>query len=70
MEKPEEYQCCFCGDRIEKIKPDPCSLGIIANYLSSPNQHHSQGMFCHLRCFEDRLHPSIPRYLTELFDDE
>jgi len=70
MQTNEKYQCCFCGDRIEKVAPDPCSLEVITNFLAPTDKQHSQGLFCHLGCFEERLHPSIPQYLRQLLDDE
>lgn len=62
------YQCCFCGERIVNKMPDPCALEFTAGYRLPSNERVSQGFFCHMACFEKRLHSSVPIYAKDLVD--
>ena len=41
--------CCFCGQDIEPIGPDPCSV------LVTTDSDKQQVWWCHGQCFRDRL---------------
>lgn len=68
MTQPK-YQCCFCGDRIETKGADPCGLALMAGFVLPSDDQMSQGFFCHMRCFEERLHRSTPLYTKDLLDN-
>ena len=56
-------QCCFCGERIVEEVP----LDISLNLPDGVGQH----MQAHGKCFQERLHPSVP-FLTpmELLEED
>jgi hypothetical protein len=49
-----EYQCCFCGEKIENTELQPIEV-----LLSGPDGS-SQTVWLHVDCLESRLHKSIP----------
>jgi hypothetical protein len=69
MPEIPEYQCCFCGIGIREQSLDPCGLALTVNFSSPEEIQESQGFFCHLSCFEERLHPSATLYVRDLAED-
>ncbi len=65
-----QYQCCFCGQLIKVEMPDPCGLAFTAGFASPPNKQVNQGFLCHIKCFEERLHPSVPFYAKDLLEGD
>lgn len=46
--------CCFCG---QEVSPEATlTLGV-----SRPGGDETQGLTCHAKCLDQRLHPSVPR---------
>ncbi len=52
-------QCCFCGNAIVPMQPDPVRLTLC---LDSEGQ---QDLFCHHRCLHRAMHPSVPLLLYD-----
>jgi hypothetical protein len=69
METQVECQCCFCGQTIEHKGPDPCGLSLVVNFLLQSEDQVAQGLYCHLKCLEDRFHSSVILYVKDLYDD-
>lgn len=65
-----EYQCCFCGLRIESAGFDVGGLLYTTNVDSSADRQHSQQLWCHTRCLKERLHPSANLYVLEIAEIE
>jgi hypothetical protein len=65
-----ECQCCFCGEKIKNIQPDPCALNLIANWLLTEDQQVNQCFYCHIKCLEARLHSSVPFYVKDMLEDD
>ena len=65
----EQYQCCFCGEEITEAFPDPCSLGFTVGFSLPSEKQTSQGFFCHIKCFESKLHPSTPLYVKDIMEE-
>jgi hypothetical protein len=63
-----KYQCCFCGQSIIDRTPDPCGLAFTAGYTLPPDKQVNQGFFCHIKCFEERLHASAPFYAKDILE--
>jgi hypothetical protein len=49
-----EYQCLFCGKRIEPGKLDPCALNLVAKVDQPRLQQKEQTFYCHLDCLQSR----------------
>jgi len=65
-----QYQCCFCGQSIASMPPDPCGLAFTAGFLLPTEKQVNQGFFCHITCFEKRLHLSVPLYAKDIFEND
>lgn len=63
-----KWACCFCGKDILKTKFDPGSLSYVAGYEGT-GEKTAQGLYCHAKCLESRLHPSVKLYALHLVDD-
>jgi hypothetical protein len=61
-----EYQCCFCGLRIESVGFDVGGLLYTTNVDSSGDKQHSQQLWCHTDCLKQRLNSSAPLYVLEI----
>jgi hypothetical protein len=60
-----QYQCCLCGDGIEKSaegdgQVDPCAIVLIANWSKPEAEQASQQFFCHLACFKKTVWHNVP----------
>ena len=66
----DQYQCCFCGRTIADRGIDPCGLAFTAGFMLPPERQASQGFFCHVACFEERLHPSTHLYAKDILEAE
>jgi len=64
------FQCCFCGQTIENYPPDPCGIGLTANFTSPAEKQQTQGLFCHMACFEERMYDPKYLYLRALVEEE
>jgi hypothetical protein len=62
------YQCCFCGLTIEPTVPDVASLRYTTCIDRTPDMQHDQELFCHTRCFRERLHPAVKVYALDLLE--
>lgn len=61
------YRCCFCNTMIESNQVDPCDLNILINVDKPKEKQDNQTFYCHVRCFEERLHENIRNYLIVHF---
>jgi hypothetical protein len=52
-------QCCFCGNAIVRIEPDPLTLKLAIE------EGGEQQLFCHYRCLKRVLDPSVALYPFE-----
>jgi hypothetical protein len=69
-EMPVTYQCCFCGLGIDSVVPDTGSL-LYTTCVDGPVQkRHAQEMFCHCKCLNARLHPSVHLYAAFLAEQD
>lgn len=68
LEDEHKWACCFCGQEILKTKFDPGGLSYTPN-LDSIGEKTPQGLYCHAKCLESRLHPSVKLYALHLVDD-
>jgi len=48
------FACCFCGQSITRLGPDPCSLVI------NSNDGHDQLWHCHAGCFKAKIAKDPP----------
>jgi len=60
------YACCFCGEGIDPLPPDVASLlyTTCADQVSKRLQR-SQELYCHTKCFQDRLQ-KVPLYVLDI----
>ncbi len=65
---PDQYQCCFCGEGIADDFPDPCGVALTAGFRLPSDNQVTQGFFCHFKCFEEKLHSSVPFYAKDLLE--
>lgn len=56
---PEGFECCFCGQGIDPIPPDVCSL-VLRLRRQDLAEGPSQEFFCHARCLRARIRAGIP----------
>lgn len=52
-------ECCFCGNEIVPHAPDPIRLTVSAE----PGEE--QELFCHHRCLQRAVHPTVPLLVAE-----
>jgi hypothetical protein len=65
-----KFQCCFCGESINAINIDPCSIFFSINCDKSEEEQQSQQFFCHKICFEKHLHNSAKIYISDSLEIE
>ena len=61
--------CCFCGEGILRTKFDPGELAYTPGWPKRETSQ-TQGLYCHAKCFEAKLHPSAKLYVLSIVDDE
>ena len=54
-----QVQCCFCGNTIVQIEPDPLTLKL------GLEEGSEQDLFCHYRCLKRAVDPSVSLYPFE-----
>jgi hypothetical protein len=59
----KQFQCCFCGARIEPLSPDPVHLVIPLEDSAS------QELFAHAACLRRTLHSSVALH-PDLWEEE
>jgi len=62
-EPKSQFQCFFCGRRIEPDRSGICALTVVINWDGRPEEQRQQGFFCHADCFRSTAHESVPLYL-------
>jgi len=62
-EEIKEVICCFCGEGLG------INSSIQISFWRTTEPIEVQGLFSHSNCFDEKLHKSIPRNLTEENDD-
>lgn len=67
--KSRNFQCCFCGEKIENSGLDVSSLILLTNWENKKKQREQQ-FFCHIKCFQKTLHDNVPLYVLDLEDIE
>jgi|GEM_PF-2298042 len=60
-----EFACCFCGETVERVKPDVGSLLYIARFDRSEEEQSPHQLFCHAECLRSRLHQSAKLYAVD-----
>lgn len=62
----QKYQCCFCGLAIEPSPPDVG--GLLFSPVIDGAQHEpiEQQLFCHVKCLQARLDPSVKLYVLDV----
>ncbi len=58
-----EYQCIFCGKKIDSKKEKITSLLITINWESKSEIEEQQQVFCHLECFKHACNDDKNIYL-------
>lgn len=53
----DKMQCCFCGEEIARIAPDPVRLQVAGE------EGETQELYCHLAHLKRAMHPSVPLYI-------
>lgn len=66
--KDLEYQCCFCGDKINSGNIDITSIIIISNWDKDKNMQQEQQLFCHIECLKKHLSKNTHIYISDIFD--
>lgn len=61
-----KFGCCFCGETVERVKPDVSSLLYLACFDRSEEEQSHQQLFCHAECLRSRLHKSAKLYAVDL----
>lgn len=60
------YACCFCGEGIAPLPPDVASLLFTTcSDQNSGRLRRSQELYCHTKCFQERLH-KVPLYVLDI----
>jgi len=62
----DKYQCCFCGESVDRQGPDVGLLSYTPRFDAGGQQ--TQNLFCHARCLRNALHPSVPLYILDALD--
>lgn len=69
--KDIHYRCCFCNTMIQSNDVDPCDLNILINIDKPKNKQDNQTFYCHIHCFEQKLHNNMRGYLVlHISEDE
>lgn len=68
MSSEVRLACCFCGKDILRTKFDPGALSYTPAF-EGPGEKTPQGLYCHARCLESQLHPSVKLSALYLVDD-
>jgi len=56
---------------IQSNDVDPCDLNILTNVDKPKNRQDNQTFYCHVHCFEKKLHDSVRGYLVvQIVEDE
>lgn len=66
-----KFACCFCNKSIESSKTDPADINILINFDKDKEYQRNQSFYCHVKCFEDKLHSAIKIhfFLPTILDD-
>lgn len=64
----QNYQCCFCGEKIQSNQIDVTALIVVSNWDKQPDLQQEQHLFCHADCLKSRLHQRVPLYIADLSD--
>lgn len=56
--------CCFCNEKIESDKLNPCDLNILTNWDKPKNYQNNQTFWCHFECFKNKLHKNVQQHLV------
>jgi len=63
------FQCCLCGDSIDRDSQlDPCGVTIFSKVDKHQSQQLEQLFFTHYECFRNSLEPGTRMYLN--FEDQ
>lgn len=68
--------CCFCGQKVETSKADPCPVSVMINADKAKDKQYDQDFYCHLACLKKHLYPNdkqrlywlIHQYLSNYID--
>ena len=57
-----EFQCCFCGEVIERGGGtdgtfDPAALIVVGHWQEERSKQLEQQFFCHIECLKAKMHP-------------
>ncbi len=50
-----DTMCCFCGETLEEVGLDPCSLLVTDHWRRAEDEQFSQQFFTHADCLRSRL---------------
>ncbi|NQT63609.1 MAG: hypothetical protein HQ556_11670 [Candidatus Marinimicrobia bacterium] len=59
------YQCCICGENIDKDSQfDPCGVSIFSNLDKDENDQLEAMFFCHYDCFRGSMDLGVRMHLN------
>jgi hypothetical protein len=53
------FLCCFCNQSIESSETGLADISIMINIDKSKDQQYDQFFWCHVQCFEEKLHDAM-----------
>jgi len=63
------YECCICGESIEKgSRLDPCYVSIVSNLDEPASKQLRQAFFAHYECFRGSMYSGVSMHLN--FEDQ
>ncbi len=59
------FQCCICGEHIEKgSRLDPCYVSIVSNLDEPASKQREQAFFSHYECFRNSMDSGVSIHLN------
>lgn len=62
------YQCCFCGIKIETESVNVTGLIVVSNWEKDRSEQQEQQLFCHMECLKEKVSSKVPLYIADLID--
>jgi len=53
------FRCCFYNTKVGSSKVDPTNINILINFDKKEESQYNQDFFCHVNCFQKKLHDAI-----------
>ena len=62
--------CCFCGETIKRVGPDPTSVLVTAGWSGPLEFQADQTFWSHLDCLGERLKAPAQLYVRDIWESK